>query len=194
MTDANDSQRTASALDAGSLDDLLRQNVETIHRIEQSFDSARTGFDVLADRFASIFGSPVFLYYQAAALAAWIGLNLSLPGPSRFDAPPFSLLALCLGVESICLSTFILISQRRQQKLVEQRNRLELQINLLAEQENSQMILMLKLIMERLNIRGESLHSVPLEEETDHELLAKELERVASEPVEENEAEDADSV
>ncbi|MFK9236768.1 DUF1003 domain-containing protein, partial [Escherichia coli] len=70
----------------------------------------------------------------------------------RFDPPPFNILNLVVALEAVFLSTFILISQNRQQRLSDQRNHLDLQINLLAEQESSQMLIMMKRGMDHLGI------------------------------------------
>jgi uncharacterized membrane protein len=49
-----------------------------------------------------------------------------------------------VSLESIFLSLFILMSQNRSGVQAEQRNHLDLQINLLSEDENTKMILMLQ--------------------------------------------------
>jgi uncharacterized membrane protein len=55
-----------------------------------------------------------------------------------------------VSLEAILLSTVILISQNRQQAISEQRNHLDLQINLLAEQETSEIIKLLRVIAEKV--------------------------------------------
>jgi uncharacterized membrane protein len=61
-----------------------------------------------------------------------------------FDAFPFPLLTMIVSLESIFLSLFIIMSQNRSSVLAEQRNHLDLQINLLAEDENTKMMQMLQ--------------------------------------------------
>jgi uncharacterized membrane protein len=79
----------------------------------------------------------------------WIGENL-VRGFAGFDPYPFSLLTLIVSLEAIFLSAFILISQNRDAHLSERRNQLDLQINLLAEQENTKMLTMLKQIADKV--------------------------------------------
>ncbi|PYS84407.1 MAG: DUF1003 domain-containing protein, partial [Acidobacteria bacterium] len=79
----------------------------------------------------------------------WIVFNL-LPGTKHVDPFPFTFLPLVVSLEAIFLSTFILISQNHDSRISEKRNHLDLQINLLSEQENTQMLLMLQQIAARV--------------------------------------------
>jgi len=54
--------------------------------------------------------------------------------------------------EAIILSTFILITENRQAAISERRNHLDLQINLLAEQENTKMLALLKRIADKVGV------------------------------------------
>ena len=56
--------------------------------------------------------------------------------------------AFVVSLESIFLSLFILISQNRSNLQADQRNHLDLQINLLSEEENTKMLQMLQAICE----------------------------------------------
>jgi uncharacterized membrane protein len=89
---------------------------------------------------------------------AWFGLWIALgtlpifPESWRIDPFPFTFLTFVVSLEAIFLSTFILISQNHEERLAQRRNHLDLQINLLSEQENSQMLRMLQTIQEHLKI------------------------------------------
>ena len=102
----------------------------------------------------------------------WIILNL-IPGIKHIDPFPFTFLTLVVSLEAIFLSTFILISQNHDARISDRRNHLDLQINLLSEQENTRMLLLLKVIAEKLGceIANESELAV-LSEETDPEKVA----------------------
>ena len=65
--------------------------------------------------------------------AAWISLHTF--GVWRFDPYPFSLLTLVVSVEAIVLTGFILRDQVHMAHVSDRRARLDLQIDLLAEQE-----------------------------------------------------------
>jgi uncharacterized membrane protein len=69
---------------------------------------------------------------------AW-NLNL-IPGLRVFDAYPFGLLTMIVSLEAIFLSTFVLISQNREQRLSAVRDELQTQIALYQEQELTQVL------------------------------------------------------
>ena len=96
-----------------------------------------------------------------------------------------------VSLEAIFLSTFILTSQNLETKISERRNHLDLQINLLSEQENTQMLAILDAIAKKV---GADLSNIPgvevLREDTQPETLAQHIADmeeemvVASEPSE----------
>jgi uncharacterized membrane protein len=159
-----------------SLEDLVGKNVETIARIEQISHDSRTKTDIISDIIASFCGKPVFVYVHLIWFGAWLIYNSlhTVPKNAKFDPPPFNILTLVVSLEAIFLSAFILISQNRQQKIADQRNHLDLQINLLAEQESSQLLVMMKQVMDHLSIASDH-NAEALQEATDPELLAKQI-------------------
>ena len=159
-------------------DDLVRKNVEAIARLEQAAHVSRTRSDVISDTVAKFCGRPLFIYVHCLWFGAWLAIN-TLPAPFRqyrFDRPPFSILTMIVALEAIFLSSFILMSQTRQQKLADQRNHLDLQVNMLAEQESSQMLTMMKQLMDHVGIKT-AVELEALQETTDHERLAEQIER-----------------
>src|SRR5262245_45669196 len=74
-----------------------------------------------------------------------------------FDPYPFTFLTMVVSLEAIFLSIFVLISQNRMAHQADRRAHLDLQINLLAEQENTMMLRMLEQLCERQGIKTESL-------------------------------------
>lgn len=163
----------------GQLGSIVQRNIETIQRIEQAAHDARTPVDRIADKIANFCGSMHFVWVHCVWFGAWLLVN-SLPTfkhTLRFDPPPFGVLTLIVSLEAIFLSTFILISQNRQQKLADQRNQLDLQINLLAEQESSQIIAMLAKVMDHLGIEPDSDQAIALQEETNPTKLAKTIDQ-----------------
>ena len=71
-------------------------------------------------------------------LGAWIGTNrgMSASSPS-FDPFPYSGLATILAIEMLILTLFILMNQAAMARQTERRGHLDLQLNLLAEQEST---------------------------------------------------------
>ena len=89
-----------------------------------------------------------FIIFHAAWFTIWISVNAQKHGSFAFAPFPFSLLSMVVSLESILLSLFILMSQRRSGQQADQRNHLELQINLLSEHENTKMLQMLQALCE----------------------------------------------
>ncbi len=91
----------------------------------------------------------------------------------HLDPYPFPLLTLVTSLEAIFLTTFVLVSQNHQGLTAERRNHLDLQINLLAEQENSKMLTMLSAIMEHLKISPQDAEIDLMQEATSPDKLAQ---------------------
>lgn len=159
-----------------SFDSLVAKNVEAIARIEEAAHARRTRTDIISDSVARFCGSPGFVYVHLLLFGGWLLFNSlrAVPRSLHFDNPPFNELMLFVSLEAIFLSSFILISQNRQQRLADQRNHLDLQINLLAEQETSQMLSMMKQVMDHLGISSTHAHEV-LVQETNAEQLAEQI-------------------
>jgi uncharacterized membrane protein len=99
-----------------------------------------------------------------------------VPKILQFDPYPHHILIITFAMETIFLSTFILISQNRQQLIADKRNHLDLQINLLAEQEASQMLTMLQQIMQHLGMRADDEEIDALRKAADPEQMIEQIE------------------
>lgn len=69
----------------------------------------------------------------------------------RFD-PSYIILAMVASVESIFLSTFILITQNRMQALANERDDLSLQISLLSEHEVTRLIKLIRAMARKMGV------------------------------------------
>jgi uncharacterized membrane protein len=124
-------------------------------------------------------GSGTFIIVHLVWFTSWVLVNLGkVPGIEPFDPYPFTFLTMVVSLEAIFLSIFVLISQNHMAHLADRRAHLDLQINLLAEQENTIMLRMLRRLCEKQGIKhdkeedeGESLFA-----KTDLEALMKDLE------------------
>jgi uncharacterized membrane protein len=117
-----------------------------------------------------------FVWLHIIWFGFWIAIN-SLPNIPHVDPFPFTFLTFCVSLEAIFLSTFILISQNQETRLSERRNHLDLQVNLLAEQENTKMLAMLKRIAEKVGARIEDEPTVQaLEQATQPVKLIEQIE------------------
>jgi uncharacterized membrane protein len=156
---------------------LTRRNIEVIAQLEEAAGSRRGPGDRLADLISSFVGSMTFVYLHVAWFSLWISFNsLSLiPESWRVDPFPFTFLTFVVSLEAIFLSTFILISQNHEERLAQRRSHLDLQINLLSEQENSKILQMLESIQRHLGMGGDA-DAEQLEQETEPERIAQEIE------------------
>lgn len=118
-----------------------QRNVEAISAMEREALEKRSLWARIGDGIAIRAGQMWFIALHAVFFAGWIWTNLKVHPP--FDPFPFPLLTLVVALEAIFLSLFILMSQNRSNIQAEQRNHLDLQINLLAEHENTKMLQML---------------------------------------------------
>ena len=135
-----------------SVEELTRRNVETIVRLEEATQNGCSTFDRIADAITKFCGSMWFVAFHVVWYGIWIIGNTALPPERRWDPFPFALLTLVVSLEAIFLSTFILISQKREALLGERRAELDLQVNLLSEQENTKMLELLKKIGEKVGV------------------------------------------
>jgi uncharacterized membrane protein len=96
------------------------------------------------------------VYFHAGWFGGWLLLNAGLvPFVRPWDRFAFVMLAMIASVEAIFLSTFILISQNRMQKLGDRRAELDLQVSLLSEHELTRGIHLLLDIAHKLGIDTE---------------------------------------
>jgi uncharacterized membrane protein len=120
-------------------------------------DSQRTREQKFADAVREFIGNMRSAYLLGAIIIAWVTADLGwLPGVPRFDSYPYPLLATITSVAALFLSTFILVSQNRMTELADQRAELNVQINLLAEHEVTQLIHLVESIAIRVGARHDT--------------------------------------
>lgn len=132
----------------------IEQNIAELETYERDLRAAHNLADRCIARVADFCGSRHFVAYQLLFCLFWIMVNRTgwVPHGVTPDRPPYPALATVLALEAILLSNFILMAERSEQALAVQREKLDLHINLLAEQENSEMLRILSLICKKLNI------------------------------------------
>ena len=121
-----------------------RKNVSAICKIEEEALSARSLGERLGDAIARHAGRIWFISAHAVWFGLWIAVNTGLLPVRPFDPFPFQFLTFVVSLEAIFLSLFILMSQNRAQRQADARAHLDLQINLLAEQETTKMLQLLR--------------------------------------------------
>lgn len=131
---------------------VVERNIEALVARRRGEEEKLGLEERIAAAMAAFTGSMSFVGLHALVYGAWILANLGvIPGVPTFD-PTFVILAMVASVESIFLSTFILITQNRMMKLADRRADLNLQISLLAEHEVTRVLKLTSAIAARLQI------------------------------------------
>jgi uncharacterized membrane protein len=97
--------------------------------------AGRSPLQKIADGLINAGSSATFLVGHALWFTGWITWNTGLLGLPAIDPFPFGLLTMCVSLEAIFLSIFVLVAQRRESAIAELREELTLQINLRIEAE-----------------------------------------------------------
>jgi uncharacterized membrane protein len=132
---------------------LLARNVEAVAQLEAADRARQTAAERFSDAVARLAGTGWFAGLHVVWFVAWITWNAGLvPGRRPIDPFPFSFLTLVVSLEAIFLTLFVLISQNNLTRQSERRAQLDLQVNMLAEQESTKTVALLKRIAQGLDI------------------------------------------
>ena len=128
----------------------VSKTVEEVVRIEDRARSEMGPSDHVADLITRFSGSMLFIWLHVIWFGVWIGLNVV--GLLAFDDFPFGFLTMIVSLEAIFLSTFVLISQNRQSLQADRRAKVDLQVNMIAEQEITKAISLIADIHQHLGL------------------------------------------
>lgn len=94
------------------------------------------------DRLTQLLGTPAIVGIITAVVVLWVGLNLLLPhfGAVPLDRPPFPWLQGAISGAALYITVLILITQRRENVLSEERAQLILQLAIVNEQKAAKLI------------------------------------------------------
>lgn len=135
------------------LGDPAQYNVEAIARMEREAMHQRSPTEKFSDAITGFAGSITFLVLQLLVFVAWSVVNLGMiPGVPVFDPFPFGILTLVVSAEGVFLAIFILIRQNRMSRQSDRRAQLDLQVNLLAEQEQTMILRMQQMMCRHFGI------------------------------------------
>ncbi|WP_139212703.1 DUF1003 domain-containing protein [Bradyrhizobium sp. NFR13] len=151
------------------------RNIESILKLEHEDQQSMSALQKSFHAVGWFVGTVYFIILQCFCLVVWVVLNagpLSLPGP--FDPYPFPLLSAVLALEAVLLTSFVLIRQSANDLQSDRRNHLDLQINLLAEEEATAILRLLRKVAEKLDVEEEQKDAV-LAGETNVEKIAQHI-------------------
>ena len=184
-------------LPTAPLPDPLGQNIEAIIALQAKAEKDLSITQRVVEKITAFFGRPLFLYSILLGVTLWMVVN-SLPqatGIPRFDPAPFEWLDHVLGLASLLMTSGVLITQNRQEKLAEQRSQLTLQLNLLSEQKIAKLIALIEELREDLPMvknRYDAEAKVMMQAADPH-LVMEALEKTLEEDLEQLQQQDADS-
>jgi uncharacterized membrane protein len=164
-----------------TMEEVTAENVRTIEQLERAARREESYGDRIAMVINRVCGSMPFLWFNGIGFAVWMLINtVILEKP--WDPFPFAFLTLAVSLEAIFLSIFLLIAGNRQARVEERRSQLDLQINLLAEQENTKMMMLLHLIARKVGVEemADEEYSV-LEQATRPEKLIDQIDSIERE-------------
>lgn len=158
-----------------SIRDLTQRNVELVAKMEKAAHQGRSVGDRIADWFAGTIGSWTFIICQSAFMLGWLALNRQ-SSMHAWDPYPFVLLHLLVSVQAAFAAPIIMMSENRAARVADRRNKLELQINMLAEQESTEILRLLRRLCEHtgLDLRDGNLDP-SLEDETSPDEVVRQI-------------------
>jgi len=160
-------------------DHPAQRNVRTISHLEHDALRTRSAAERLSDALVRVIGSLPSIGLHLVFFVAWILVNTgAIPGLAPFDPFPFGVLTLFVSMEGVLLALIILISQNRMIRHADRRAHLDLQINLLAEQEATLTLHMLRRISRQVGLApdAQDAEARKLIEQTDVYTMMRQLE------------------
>lgn len=120
----------------------VTQNVETIASLRTRAEGELSAHQRRIEWATAALGHPRSMYVILLLAAVWVAVNTGMPhlGLAPLDPPPFSYLQAAVGLAALLTTVMVLTTQNRQSKYAEQRDHLDLQVNLLAEQKVAKLI------------------------------------------------------
>ena len=108
----------------------------------------------MADALTTKFGTLGFLIINLTLFIAWMLINNGkIPVVPVFDPYPYVLLITTVSLEAIVLAIVVLISQNREGYINTMRDELQLHVNLLTEREITKVLVLLRELLKKNNIK-----------------------------------------
>jgi uncharacterized membrane protein len=153
--------------------------VQTIAELEARKHANRSAVDRFSDQVSGFAGSAWFLLFHVVWFGGWIVINRLVP--TALDPYPYTFLTFLVSLEAIFLTSFVLISQNHLEAQARHRASLDLQINLLAEAEMTELIRTVSAIAGHLGLKelSDSTDSREMATHTDIVALAAAVDAAA---------------
>ena len=124
--------------------DPISENIQTVADLHKRAERRVSPQQRAIENVTDFLGRPRFLFIILIFVAVWVVVSLLLPkfGVPSFDPPPFIWLSGVLSLGALLQATMILITENRQDTMVERRTQLDLQVSLLLDEKISKLITM----------------------------------------------------
>ena len=124
----------------------IEETIQSIARLHAEHRANATQHQRVVDRITSLLGRPVFIAALTVVVVGWASLNgLAFAlGYRALDPPPFPWLAGAASLGSLYLVVLILTNQRRDDRLTQRRELLNLELAILSEQKTAKVIALLE--------------------------------------------------
>jgi uncharacterized membrane protein len=156
---------------AGPLSDHINQNIADIVELQQRDIESTSLAQRRLERVSRLVARPTYILVLLALVSGWMAFNVLEQRLARhaIDPPPFVWLQGLLTLVALLTATVVLIAQRRQTKVSEERAHLALQINLVTEQKVTKLIHLIEELRRDLPMvrNREDPHAAALEQRTD---------------------------
>lgn len=138
MSSMHKTQETSEEIDP------IGENIQTVADLHKRAEHSASLPQRTIEKATAFLGRPRFLFIILIITAIWIAINILLmkSGMPVFDPPPFIWLQGLLGLGALLQATMILITQNREDMMIERRTQLDLQVSLLLDQKMSKLIMM----------------------------------------------------
>jgi uncharacterized membrane protein len=154
--------------------------IEAVADLEREAHEATSRHHRWIERVTSRIGRPLTFYIVVSFVVLWIGSNLTVlhTTGTTFDPPPFQWLQGMVSLSGLLVAILILTTANRVAQIDSQRDKLDLQINLLNERRTAKLIRMLDEL--RRDFPEVPTHNDPevdqLSEHTDTQEVARAIE------------------
>jgi len=144
----------------------IEETIRSIARLHAEHHQNATPLQRVVDRMTALLSRPGFIGASTVIVIGWISLNLLAAALGRhpIDPPPFSWLQGAVSLVSLYMVVLILVTQRREDQLSQQREQLTLELAMLGEQKTTKVIQLLEesrrdnpLIRDRVDQQAESM-------------------------------------
>ena len=124
----------------------IEETIQSIARLHAEHRANATLHQRAVDRITSLLSRPVFIAVLTIVVVGWVSLNgvAASLGYRPLDPPPFPWLSGASSLASLYLVVLILTTQRRDDRLNQRREQLNLELAILGEQKTAKVVALLE--------------------------------------------------